>query len=426
MSRFDDTPHSLRWRTWGQTLSERLSAKVIAHEGYTKIDPIHPTGGPDGGADATCVAPSGDPAIMAVYFPVEPVTAASVESKVKGDLKSARENGRDFKVMAFVTNQKLTQSEREAVRALGGDTEIDLFHLERVAHILDLPEMKSVRERFLSVASEAEPLLVSVEPVGSAIVVDEFDVVRDVLADRERKQLSERAQAIRDGKVKRIQTPPRPSAYYAALGIEDAPDTPPPPPDTEADIDAKVERFVSRLDGHRQESLDYLAAHTARALHFRIKNDAKSFLKNVQVIITLQGVAGVDVLPMEAFRLQKYEDKNWVESRSQWEPAMSASDMSQLRFKGYPVDWRNVDGGLRVTITLPELRPTPPWDSTEEAQDDVVVLLRDFELTEVSGSYTVTAETYGEVFEDSITVPVERISARTLLAVAFKQHDPLR
>ena len=55
----------------------------------------------------------------------------------------------------------------------------------------------------------------------------------------------------------------------------------------------------------------------------------------------------------------------------------------------YPVTWdHNDDGHLQVTITLAELRPHPPWRHTG---DDVVLVLRNTSLSEVTVTYTVTA-----------------------------------
>ena len=43
--------------------------------------------------------------------------------------------------VVFVTNQELRLSERAELESRGGDIEVDIFHLERVAHVLDKPRM---------------------------------------------------------------------------------------------------------------------------------------------------------------------------------------------------------------------------------------------------------------------------------------------
>jgi hypothetical protein len=55
--------------------------------------------------------------------------------------------------IAFVTNQEITLSERRELNE-AVDDDVDLLHLERVAAVLDRPEMHSVRARFLSLDAE--------------------------------------------------------------------------------------------------------------------------------------------------------------------------------------------------------------------------------------------------------------------------------
>ncbi|WP_157033869.1 hypothetical protein [Belnapia moabensis] len=66
-TRYDDTWHRLREWTKGQAPSERLAAQILAHEGFTDLDPSHPLGGKDGGKDAMATK-NGVQFAMAVYF----------------------------------------------------------------------------------------------------------------------------------------------------------------------------------------------------------------------------------------------------------------------------------------------------------------------------------------------------------------------
>ena len=54
MTRFDETWHQLLDWTQGPAPSQRLAALLLNEEGYDVIDPSHPLGGKDKGADATC------------------------------------------------------------------------------------------------------------------------------------------------------------------------------------------------------------------------------------------------------------------------------------------------------------------------------------------------------------------------------------
>ena len=64
--------------------------------------------------------------------------------------------------VAFVTNQEVRLAERDELREVAGVTLLDLFHLERIATVLDKPDMAGVRSQFLNIG-----------PAPSAIVTAE-------------------------------------------------------------------------------------------------------------------------------------------------------------------------------------------------------------------------------------------------------------
>lgn len=126
------------------------------------------------------------------------------------------------------------------------------------------------------------------------------------------------------------------------------------------------------------------------------------------MVVTFEDAEGVEHEQLDRFRLEKLEDPEWQERGPL---GVTYMDFKPARPAGYPISWRNVDGNLKVRITLPALRPTPPWESEEDCGDDVVLVLRDSEKESVRVTFTVTADTYGEAFEGTLTVPVERLSA---------------
>ncbi|MCA1393776.1 hypothetical protein I6F20_32685 [Bradyrhizobium sp. IC3123] len=150
-NRYDETWHRLIEWTKGQAPSERLAAQILIHEGFSSLDPSHPLGGPDGGKDAVATK-GGVLFAMAVYFPRGAQRFSDILSKFEGDLAGAQRTG--AKGIAFVTNQELRLGEREQLRAVAGETLLDLFHLERVTTILDTPAMGGVREQFLDMEPE--------------------------------------------------------------------------------------------------------------------------------------------------------------------------------------------------------------------------------------------------------------------------------
>jgi hypothetical protein len=149
-ARWDETWHRLREWTNGSGPSERLAAQILKCEGYASFDPSHPLGGRDGGRDAVCMK-NGQRWVMAVYFPRGQQSHSDLRIKFLHDVEAASTH--DPAGIAFVTNQELTLSERSSLRKAVSQ-EVDLFHLERIAAILDCPAMAQVREQFLGIATE--------------------------------------------------------------------------------------------------------------------------------------------------------------------------------------------------------------------------------------------------------------------------------
>jgi hypothetical protein len=155
-NRKDETWHRLREWTYGSAPSERLAAQILHHEGFEDIDPSHPLGGKDGGQDARCMY-EGEPWSMAVYFPRGEKNYQKIKSKFLSDAKLIKQQ--DATGIAFVTNQELRLSERKELEDSANPLKVELFHLERVAGILDRPEMESVRRQFLSIDTDAAPTI---------------------------------------------------------------------------------------------------------------------------------------------------------------------------------------------------------------------------------------------------------------------------
>lgn len=141
----DETWHRLREWTYGQAPSERLAAQVLLAEGYTDVDPSHPLGGRDGGADALAMR-DGLRWLMAAHFPRGQQPLKDITDKFNGDLAGLAANNAE--AIAFVTNQELTRGERKSIREAAG-VPVELYHLERLATLLDQPRMHPVREQFL-------------------------------------------------------------------------------------------------------------------------------------------------------------------------------------------------------------------------------------------------------------------------------------
>ncbi|HEC65336.1 MAG TPA: hypothetical protein ENI23_08580 [bacterium] len=139
-----------------QKASERISLHIVRFEGYTCIDPSHPLGGKDGKKDAVCLRDN-HKWIVACYFPRGQQDFKITKEKFKSDMKGITKN--DAIGIAFVTNQELRTSERKEMILCNEGFETDIFHLERVANILDDPFNYGTRLEFLDIEMTKEEQL---------------------------------------------------------------------------------------------------------------------------------------------------------------------------------------------------------------------------------------------------------------------------
>lgn len=417
VTRTDETWHRLREWTTGQPSSERLAALVLDAEGYESIDPSHPLGGPDGGADAL-VKNDGKKWIMAVYFPRGQQTIAEITSKLFADIASAKKREEGLDGLVFVTNQELRWAERRELRLLGDGIEIDLIHLERMTTILDRPLMAQVREQFLDIEAGPRPILVSADVQGTARAFVRTDEVRDKLVEIHEQDVRERNE-----KNKRATDPNplMPRISLAAMGYSE--------PDRTVlstdEITANVSSFRELLTTRWHSCQDYLARIAWPAIHFTVTNCEKSFLTDVEVILTFHGARGLEYDDIDEFEWERLNDPSWEAPAGPF--GMSAvSYMPKFTPKDHPVDWRHDESGdLEVTINLPRLRPHPP---ARQEYDDVVVIVDDPDRESITVTYTVTAHGYGTVFEgETFELPVERtdmfVSVQAALAAVTPADD---
>jgi hypothetical protein len=137
----------LHW-TKGQKASERLSAHLLASEGFKSIDPSHPLGGKDGVKDIIALKDNIQ-WIAGCYFPRGQMPFNKIKQKLAKDLKGIE--GKAISGFVFVTNQELRLSERKVLVELGKPCKVEIFHLERLTHILDTPKNYGLRLEYLDI-----------------------------------------------------------------------------------------------------------------------------------------------------------------------------------------------------------------------------------------------------------------------------------
>ncbi|AKA67258.1 hypothetical protein [Clostridium scatologenes] len=148
----------MRLQMWmkGQKSAERLSANILNSEGYKSIDPSHPLGGRDGIKDIICTK---DKLrwIGACYFPREQKNFKEIKEKFTNDFIGVEKNNAEG--IVFITNQELSLGERKNLKEYSNDFEIEIYHLERIAHLLNCPQNYGVRLEFLDIEMTKEEQL---------------------------------------------------------------------------------------------------------------------------------------------------------------------------------------------------------------------------------------------------------------------------
>ena len=150
MNRRDGSETWHRLLEWdkGQTPAERLAAVILNLEGFQNIDPSHPLGGRDGLKDMFLTF-NGSKWIGAVYFPRGQQSFATIHNKFQHDVEGVKAN--NAQGMVFFTNQELTLGERKKLQEIASDIDVKIYHLERIASILNTPQAYGIRMEFLDI-----------------------------------------------------------------------------------------------------------------------------------------------------------------------------------------------------------------------------------------------------------------------------------
>lgn len=152
----DETWIRLQMWTKGQKSAERLSANILNSEGYKSIDPSHPLGGRDGIKDIICIK-NGLKWIGACYFPRDQKTFKEIKDKFINDFIGVKKNNAGG--IVFITNQEMSLGERKILNDYTDEFEVEIYHLERIAHLLNCLENYGVRLEYLDIEMTKEEQL---------------------------------------------------------------------------------------------------------------------------------------------------------------------------------------------------------------------------------------------------------------------------
>lgn len=140
----------------GQAPSERLAAIILSKEGFKGVDPSHPLGGKDGLKDMA-LSFNGKRWIGAVYFPRGQQSFSDIKSKFTHDLSGIDANNANG--LVFVTNQEIRLSERKILTEIAPKIDVQIYHLERIASLLNTPSCYGIRMEFLDIEMSKEEQL---------------------------------------------------------------------------------------------------------------------------------------------------------------------------------------------------------------------------------------------------------------------------
>lgn len=152
----DETWTRLLYWTKGQKSSERLAAHIMRVDGYKSVDPSHPLGGKDGLKDIIAFKDN-ITWVGAAFFPRGQKSFREIKNKFVNDLKGVKAN--KVSGLVFITNQELTLTERAELKKVGKPNTAEIFHLERIAGMLDSPECYGIRLEFLDIELTKEEQL---------------------------------------------------------------------------------------------------------------------------------------------------------------------------------------------------------------------------------------------------------------------------
>lgn len=132
--------------------AERMCAQLLKLEGYEKIDPQHPLGGPDQKKDIVCYKHN-KKYVAACYFPTGEHAFTVLQKKFNNDIEGVEQNKADGFI--FITNQKITQKNREKLIEKHKFS-IDIYHNERILTLLNAPTGYGIRLEYLNIPLSEE------------------------------------------------------------------------------------------------------------------------------------------------------------------------------------------------------------------------------------------------------------------------------
>lgn len=181
---------------------------------------------------------------------------------------------------------------------------------------------------------------------------------------------------------------------------------------TEDEYEAQIVSWEENTRAAWPSYLDELAAHLFAGAAFEISNGADVVLTDLEVNVHLEGsVDGLEWASPDADArsigsLPK-PPRPWGPRNRFPEPGFRAMDYFAAIPSGLvstpQVTFRN-SGSVSIDIHVGDLRPRKVFETDD---DDLVLVVRDYEMAAIRGTWQATVRDRDEVFEGELVVPVE-------------------
>lgn len=194
---------------------------------------------------------------------------------------------------------------------------------------------------------------------------------------------------------------------------------------TEAEYEASITEWENDFRQCWQGAVDRLAGRSLGPISLRVKNEAKTFLHDVEVKIRLQGaVQGVEWTDGDEF---DPAELGLPDSPRSWGP-VQRSTFADILGTPYPsgvtvpstyhssLEWHN-SGSVDICLDVGDLRPLEEYVFDDE--EIILVVPSEVDAETVNGTWEITARGHNEIYTGAIAVevadPVDLTSAMRML-----------
>ena len=183
---------------------------------------------------------------------------------------------------------------------------------------------------------------------------------------------------------------------------------------TEKQYRKAIEQWEGKFRKAWPEAVDTLSAYTLDAVSIRVKNKAKTFFRDLELKIHLEGdIDGIDWLDgnddIRVDRLDVPEPpREWgptqrsLLGRDFIPPSHYMQNLSVPPVYRSPLDWKN-GGSVDVTLKVGELRPLGECLFEDEELVLVLPLTREFHI---KGTWQITASGHDEIYAGELQIEV--------------------